>query len=539
MRFPDTTAGRLRWAIVVLAACAGALALHTLAQHMLRAYLRETAASTLVRLARDDTPYSWSFRRSETLIARRVFGVENFEVGDKGLQFTAQETVYEVGLSLRGALDLQRFSQLEITARAERPLLLSALVVRERLDEPERVAALPFKANGKDERIELNTLSWTDAAGTSVAAPTRAAMLRLRAQQRAGAKFSLVSMRLLPRKDLHAVDVEQPLSLHDIDDGSDLADTQSAWRLSAGSDANLDTLLSHYAATAPHDRLPLIALASSRRVEPILALRDHVLAALPSALVLPADSLSELRDAVHDAAASPSLAVEQQLAWRWGSLAAFILALLILRRWPPANLHWRAALEAVGTLAGPLWVVVGLRFGDNPDALTWSVIVASIVFALSLRTPPETPHWRWFGSWSAWRWPFLPLGIALLLALLLHPATQAWTPPTPAVAARYLGWALLQQYLICAVMSDRLRQLGATVPWTVLCAAFLFALLHTPNAALMQATFVGGLIWATCWQFDRVLLPIALSHAASALLLTALLPPTFLRSAEVSARYFL
>ncbi len=537
MQFPDTTTGRLRWAAIAVVALLGALLLHLLAQFMLRSYLLDSVAHSMVRIANDDTPYRWNFRRSETLVARRVFGVEHFEVGDKGLHFTAQETVYEVGLSLRGALDLQRFSSLEITAQAERPLLVSALVVRQRLDEPECIAALPFKANGKDERIDLDALRWADADGNAVPAPTRAAMLRLRAQQRAGAKFSLTSMRLLPRTGLQSVDIEQQPDLHDFGDGN-ATDSQTVWRLPAGPDAEVDAALTRFAAELPATRLPLIAL-SPQRVESVLAQRDHVLAALPSALVLTTDRVDDLRQAQREATTPSRLTAKELRWWRWGGVTALLVGLLVLRRWPPSNLRWRAGLEAIGALAGPLWVVTSLKFGDNPDALTWSVIAVSLAFALSLRSLPETPNWRWFGAWTAWRWVFVPLAIAALLVLLLHSATQVWSPPAPALAARYFGWALLQQYLICAVLSDRLRTLGAGAPWAVLVSAFVFALLHTPNAALMQATFVGGLIWVSCWQRERALLPIALSHAASALLLTTALPATILRSAEVSARFFL
>lgn len=538
MQFPETTAGRLRWLTIALAGFFCALVLHVLAQHMLRTYLLDTAAQSLVRLAQDDTPYRWNFRRSDTLVARRVFGVENFEVGDKGLRFTAQETVYEVGLSLRGLLDLQRFSSLEITAQAERPLLLSALVVRQALDAPECIAALPFKANGKDERIDLDSLHWTDAEGNAVSAPTRAAMLRLRAQQRAGAKFSLTSMRLLPQKGLHAIELGQPPELHDLADVTEVVDAHAVWRVPTGSDTDLDVALTRFAAELPTNSLPLLAL-SPRRVEAVLAQRDHVVFALPSSLVLTADRLDELRHAKEEAASPPRLTVNEQRWWHWGIFAAFLIGLFVLRYWPPLNLRWRAGLESFAALAGPLWVVAGLHFGDNPDSFTWCVIAVSLLFALSLRTLPATERWKWFGSWSAWRWVFLPLSIAGMLALLFHPTPKEWAPPAPAQAARYLGWALLQQYLICVVLSDRLRALGAGAPWAVLGAAFIFALLHTPNAALMQATFLGGLIWAACWQRDRALLPIALSHTASALLLTSALPVTVLRSAEVSARFFL
>ena len=68
--------------------------------------------------------------------------------------------------------------------------------------------------------------------------------------------------------------------------------------------------------------------------------------------------------------------------------------------------------------------------------------------------------------------------------------------------------------------------------------ALTFALMHTPNASLMLATFAGGLWWCALFLRERALLPIAVSHAASALVLIALLPQDWLYSAEVSARFF-
>ncbi|HTI96190.1 MAG TPA: hypothetical protein VL425_06725, partial [Rudaea sp.] len=59
-----------------------------------------------------------------------------------------------------------------------------------------------------------------------------------------------------------------------------------------------------------------------------------------------------------------------------------------------------------------------------------------------------------------------------------------------------------------------------------------------PNSSLMLATFFGGLCWCALYLRERALLPLAFSHAASALVLIALLPPDWLYSAEVSARFF-
>ncbi|MFZ1392350.1 MAG: CPBP family glutamic-type intramembrane protease, partial [Dokdonella sp.] len=101
------------------------------------------------------------------------------------------------------------------------------------------------------------------------------------------------------------------------------------------------------------------------------------------------------------------------------------------------------------------------------------------------------------------------------------------------------AWAAAQQFLICVIVAGRLEKLIGSQPWALLIAALTFALLHTPNAMLMQLTFIGALIWIWNWQRHRALLANIIAHTASGLLLTANLPPHWLHSAEISARYFL
>jgi hypothetical protein len=54
----------------------------------------------------------------------------------------------------------------------------------------------------------------------------------------------------------------------------------------------------------------------------------------------------------------------------------------------------------------------------------------------------------------------------------------------------------------------------------------------------MQFCFVAELGWAWCFLRSRTLLPVALAHAASALILESALAGSTLRSLEVSARFF-
>ena len=76
-------------------------------------------------------------------------------------------------------------------------------------------------------------------------------------------------------------------------------------------------------------------------------------------------------------------------------------------------------------------------------------------------------------------------------------------------------------------------------PFAVLVTALAFALLHTPNGLLMQLCFVAELGWAWWYTYHRSLLPVALAHAAAAVVLQAGLTGGILRSLEVSARYLM
>jgi membrane protease YdiL (CAAX protease family) len=108
--------------------------------------------------------------------------------------------------------------------------------------------------------------------------------------------------------------------------------------------------------------------------------------------------------------------------------------------------------------------------------------------------------------------------------------------PTAGRALLYIGWAFVQQWVILAVVAALLAR-ALPRPAAVLLAALAFALLHTPNGLLMQLCFVAELGWAWWYLHHRALLPVALAHAFSALLLQACLAGGILRSLEVSARF--
>jgi membrane protease YdiL (CAAX protease family) len=90
-----------------------------------------------------------------------------------------------------------------------------------------------------------------------------------------------------------------------------------------------------------------------------------------------------------------------------------------------------------------------------------------------------------------------------------------------------------------AIVMGRLRLTALPTPLVIIVTACLFGLLHTPNGSLMQLCMLAELWWAGCFVRSPRLLPIAMAHAASALLVESGLTGHLLRSLEVSARFFL
>ncbi len=110
-------------------------------------------------------------------------------------------------------------------------------------------------------------------------------------------------------------------------------------------------------------------------------------------------------------------------------------------------------------------------------------------------------------------------------------------PGAPAGIVRYTLWALLQQYALQNVVLLRLEDAGMA-RHAPLGAAVLFSLMHLPNAALMLLTFAGGWVWCRAFQRAPNLLPLAVSHALTALAAAEWLPPSVIHNLRVGPGYF-
>jgi len=487
----------LRIAGWLLAAAAVAVALQALARYQLRAQLRHEAVAFLSPLLRGDTPYRWPLDTPAALIGRRVHGDCAAEIDSGGLLLRRGSPSCEVALHLPSPLDLRRFTQLRIEAGG--PLPPFQLQLREHLDEPQYLATVDAAADG---RVRLDRLDWRLDTPQTATAPRRAAMLRLRWGELAA--------------DLHL----RRISLLPADPAPWRAATASPW-------PETDLVLPQ-----PADEAPLFGLDPTARPEAVLHRRDLVREHEPAAVVVAAPDSAAVAAALRGAA-DPS--PQRDL----GAAVLLIVAPLMALSWyRPRARGARAVAQAALAVALPLWLVVGLRLGDDPDRLAQVAIGLTALHVAVLTRRDTAQPWHWFGGPRAWVYAAAAPLLSLLIVLALgQPGARAAV--APAAVASYLLWALLQQYLIGAVVADRLCLAGLPRPWVVLVAAALFALLHTPNAALMLATFAGGLIWSATWLQQRSLLPQAVSHVAAALLLTTGLPPEWLRSAEVSLRYFL
>lgn len=79
----------------------------------------------------------------------------------------------------------------------------------------------------------------------------------------------------------------------------------------------------------------------------------------------------------------------------------------------------------------------------------------------------------------------------------------------------YFIWALIQQTIFQFYFLGRLRVALSFVPAYVIIIlnGLAYGLVHYPDKELMALTSLGGIVWSYCYYRDRLLTPIALSHA--------------------------
>jgi membrane protease YdiL (CAAX protease family) len=280
-----------------------------------------------------------------------------------------------------------------------------------------------------------------------------------------------------------------------------------------------------------------VQLPLNARVELSLLARDQIRSAIADVLIVPQGDFAGISAQAVNWQPAASTSWSTRLPWLL--LGGYIIGLLLLRLKPPLDTRVRALLELIAATAVPLTMIVGGYIGDNPNAAVLGACVATLIFALSLLIgdAPAEPSSRTLKR--GWWVGLLTIGLSAGLILNLADGHITRELPDTARLFRYLAWAAVQQFLICVIVAERIERLCGSSRAALLGAALIFALLHTPNAMLMQLTFVAGLIWIWNWQRHRALLANIVAHAISGLLIAASLPAQWLHSAEVSARFFL
>lgn len=97
-------------------------------------------------------------------------------------------------------------------------------------------------------------------------------------------------------------------------------------------------------------------------------------------------------------------------------------------------------------------------------------------------------------------------------------------------------WGGSQQFVLQTVV---LREARTTFGrFAVLVAAAIFAGFHLPNPFLVAVTFVGGLIWCSIYARHPNIIPLALSHAASTVIILLSFNAGITNALRTGWRYF-
>lgn len=503
----------------LLAAVLCMLALEWLAHIQLRSHLDAVASKRLGMRLHSDSPHHWQGNIPADIVARKAFSAATSEFRSDGLHFQSGTVPVDVGMVISGNIDLIAHSVFQVDLSASQSARIS-LIVRETLKAPACSSETNAIPAGRSElSFDLSAMRWHCEVPLE-SAPQSAAMLRLHVVGVSGSEYIFHSALLQSRSTLASADLEQHA-----------APLLPSPRDSPAFDRALQRMASDPSRTHP----ALLQLPLDARVEQLLVARNRILKALPEAIIVPHGDLAK----VSEHAASWS-AARLTPAWaQWLGVVLLALALAALRWRPPIKPRLRAALELAGVLCAPLALIVGNRIGDNlaPPILAASTV--TFVFALSLLrgTAPKRPGTR--TAVLGWSVALFCIGIASAIGTALGSGITGFDMPGIQHASKYLVWAAIQQFLICVIVAGRAEILCGNRQAAILFAALVFAMLHSPNAMLMQLTFVGGLIWVWNWQRHRALLANIIAHAVCGLLLSQSLPADWLYSAEVSARYFL
>lgn len=485
------TAGLLASVIAML------LAFGWLAAELTAIHLANDAGRVLQTLRRGEPRWQWRLRVPRDLVAGRVFGDGDVRRASDGLEIISSgKDPFELGLPIAQRLDLAHWPILAVDSEGRADARVSIV-----WEDGQGTACLTQAQAwhvGAPLRIDLRRRTGRDPAGHPCALPLSASMLRLRVSAPPGTSWILRHV---------ALEAADPATEH----GPPPALLPPS----------LPAPTAQLAALTGRTASPLIWLPVNASAEELLTWRDEAIRRQAGAIVVRADLPPR----------TPRPIPPQWLTWL--ACGAYAAALLHLAWRPRGDLVTLAAV-----FAGALWLIAGRHWGEDNSWPAIVVVTAAFAFAAWSTSRDGPRRWEWIGRWRSIGWwaPLLLIPIAAATGLAWGHSIE---PIKPWRALLYLGWAGMQQWLLLGFALPRLERILPSGPWAILGVAALFALMHTPNGTLMQLCLLSELFWAACFLRNRSLLPVAIAHAASAVIAGATLIGPVLRSLEVSGRFFL
>lgn len=185
-----------------------------------------------------------------------------------------------------------------------------------------------------------------------------------------------------------------------------------------------------------------------------------------------------------------------------------------------AAVRRRIAFElALLAICTPLF----LRYASRDSALyiTLAALFGGYIFLTRQHTrdvvwgPAAEPHAQRLRHTLIWVGGFTALNLAAFVAWGIWQARPLLPGQWLLALALYFAWALMQQLIFQFYLHGRLRLL---LPWgqpwlPAALSAAAYGAVHYPDTGLMLLTTGVGCLWSLAYQRDRLLWPIALSHA--------------------------
>lgn len=195
----------------------------------------------------------------------------------------------------------------------------------------------------------------------------------------------------------------------------------------------------------------------------------------------------------------------------------------------------RYTLALAAIILGYMWVADPLVAVRGP----WRALPVGLVLALCVAHNRKSRDWGFSGRDllpALWWSIALTIPFAVALWLIGHAMGPAPIRREPLLDFLYvIVWGGAQQWVLQTVVfreSHAVAGRGA-----VLLAAAIFATFHMPNPFLTAVTFTGGLVW--CWIYSRHpnIVPLALSHAASTVVILLSFDPAVTGGLRTGWRY--